>query len=127
VEFLFVLLLFAPIVLNAFVWWRLRHAPVGDTSPPWRIRIAHLGLWTNSSAYVIPWAQILYTFILLNSGRPVPADDLIDGRVVVGISVALAALSGMFGAASPKHVRIPLLLSAVSVACLWLSIPMGVL
>jgi hypothetical protein len=127
VEFLFVLLLFAPIVLNAFVWWRLRHAPVSDASPPWRIRIAYLGLWTNSLAYAIPWAQILYSFILLNSGRPVPGDDLIDGRVVIGIAITLAALSGVFGAASPKHVRIQLLLSALSVACLWLSIPMGVL
>jgi hypothetical protein len=118
---------FLPVALNVVVWWRLRHAIVGDTSAPWRRLVAYLGLATNSLAYAIPWGSIIYNYILLNRSRDVNANEFIDGLLVVKVSVALAALSLVLGALGPKHVQAQLILSALIVGCFWFSIPIGVL
>ena len=66
-------------------------------------------------------------YVLLHRGRTASADAMINGPLVVEVSVALAVLSLIFGAVVLKYVRVQLMISAVTVGCFWLSIPMGVL
>ena len=124
---LFILAVFLPIALNVDVWRRLRRGALGDTSAPWRKSIGYVGLATKSLAFVIPWGGFVYMYILLHRGRTVSADAMINGPLVVEVSVALAVLSLVFGAVAPKYVRVQLTISAVTVGCFWLSILMGVL
>jgi hypothetical protein len=123
---LVVLAVLSPIILNVYVWRRLRHG-AGETAAPWRRSIAYFGLATNFLAYAIPWTGFIYMYLLLHQRRVVSADEMIDGRVVVEISVGLAALSLVLGVLGPKSVRVQLVISAVIVGAFWLSIPMGVL
>ena len=122
---LFILAVFLPIALNVDVWRRLRRGPLGDTSAPWRKSIGYVGLATNSLAFAIPWGGFIYQYILFRRGRAVSADVMINGPLVVEVSVALAVLSLIFGAVAPKDVRVQLMISAVTVGYFWLSIPMG--
>ena len=124
---LFILVVLLPIALNVDVWRRLRRGALGDTSAPWRRSIGYVGLATNSLAFAIPWGGFIYMYILLHRGRTVSADAMINGPLVVEVSVALAVLSLIFGAVGPKYVRVQLMISAVIVGCFWLSVPMGVL
>jgi hypothetical protein len=99
---LFILAVILPIVLNVDVWRRLRRGPLGDTSTPWRKSIGYAGLATNSLAFAIPWGGFIYMYILLHRGRTVSADAMINGPLVVEVSVALAVLSLLFGAVAPN-------------------------
>ena len=98
---LVVLAVLSPIILNVYVWRRLRHG-AGETAAPWRRSIAYFGLATNFLAYAIPWAGFIYMYLLLHQRRVVSADEMIDGRVVVEISVGLAALSLVLGVLGPN-------------------------
>ena len=126
-ELFFVIVVFLPVALEIVVWLRLRDKTVGDISTPWRKQIAYVGLATNCLAFAMPWGLFLYNYILLNRGRPVSGDEMIDVSLVAKGSLALAALSLALGILGPKHVRILLILSALSVGCFWLLIPVGIL
>jgi hypothetical protein len=128
VQLLLLLLdVFLPIALNVYVWRRLRRMAVGDTTAPWRKSVAYVALATSSLAYAIPWAGFIYMYLLLHRGRAVSADEMINGQVVVEVSIALAALSLVLSPFGPKYVRVQLMISAVTVGLFWLSIPLGVL
>ncbi|HUK30869.1 MAG TPA: hypothetical protein VLV89_07135 [Candidatus Acidoferrum sp.] len=116
-----------PPILDVVVWWRLRHLFEGALSLNWRRQVAYFGLVANFLAYAIPWVTLIYNYILSNRGRPVGAEEFIDGLAATKFSLALAALSLVLGVMAPKQVRVQLILSAVCVAIFLVSIPMGVL
>ena len=125
--FFFLLAVISPVALNVVVWRRLTHTAVGDTSAPWQRLVAYFGLGTNFLAYLIPWGVFTYSYFLLNSGRPVSSDEMIDGALFVNAAVALAALSLVLGALGPKHIRNQQMFSALIVGFFWMSIPRGIL
>jgi hypothetical protein len=116
----------APVLL-VVSWRTLRRHNREDIPPGWRVRIAFVGLASGLLAYLIPWTVIAYHYILLNSGRPVSGNELIDGVLALKVSLCLAALSFILGAFGPKSSRVCLMLSAICIGFLWLSIPIGIL
>lgn len=116
-----------PLGLNSAALWRLLRPAKPCAIAPWRRLFAYLALAANFLAYVIPWAGFVYMYILLKPGRPVYASEMINGMLVLNVSICIAALSFVLGALSFGRVRILLMLSAVCIAYFWLSIPRGIL
>lgn len=117
----------SPIVLNIWAWKRLRHPPVPDIGSSWRRRAAYLGLASNFFAYALPLLALIRNFTLMNSGRPVSANELVDWPLVRNIMTASVVLSLVLAVLTPKYVRIQLFLSPLIPFLFWVSIPVGIL
>jgi hypothetical protein len=119
-----------PIILNVAAWWRFRHPAQDDRSADWRRLAGGLALVANSLAIAVIWGQFIYSYFLLNyvgRHRPVAADEMIDGTLVLTTSFVLAAFSMVAGAMAPRGVRFPLLLCGLIVACAMMVIPVAIL
>jgi hypothetical protein len=101
----------SPIVLNLWAWMRLRRPPVPEIGPPWQRRVAYLSFTINFFAYVLPLAALIRNSGLLDSGRALQADELVDWRLLQDVLIASVALSVGLAALGPKYVRIQLILS----------------
>lgn len=127
-DFLFLIFL-ALLIVAPFLQvkaWRLLRRHNGEKAPVSSERqVGLVGLGCAVLGYLLPWAVFAYHFILLHSGRPVRGEELVDGRAVVTISMALAALSLVLGAFGPKGSRGSIMVSALSIG-FWLFIPSGV-
>ena len=117
----------SPIVLNVWAWKRLRRPPAPDIGSPWQRRAAYLVLASNFFAYALPLLALIRNFTLMNSSRPVSADELVDWPLVRNIMTALVALSLALAALAPKYVRIQLFLSPLIPFLFWISVPIGIL
>jgi len=130
-DVLFVIVfVFLPIVLNVAGWWHFRHPAPKESSAGWRRLAAGFGLLANSLAIAVVWGAFLYSYLLLNyvgRHRLVAADEMIDGRLVLTASLALAAFSMVAGAMAPRGVRLPLLLCGLIVGSAALIIPLAIL
>jgi len=116
-----------PIALCLWAWIRLRRPPVADIGAPWRRRVAYLALAGNFFAYALPWVALVRNFTLLNSGRTVYAEQLVDGRHMLNIMAAVVAISLVLAAMAPKYVRVPLIISLVLPFFFWMVLPVGIL
>jgi hypothetical protein len=115
----------SPIVLNVWAWMRLRRPPVPEIGAPWQRRVAYLSLAINFFAYVLPLAVLVRNSSLLDSGRPVQAGELFDGRLMQDILMVFVAVSIVLAAIGPKYVRIQLILSPLLPFFFWMSLPAG--
>lgn len=117
----------SPIVLNVSAWKRLRRPPVPDTGSLWQRRTAYFCLASNFFAYALPLLTLIRSFTLMNSGRPVSAQELVDWPLVRTIMTASVVLSLVLAVLTPKYVRIQLFLSPLIPFLFWISLPVGIL
>jgi hypothetical protein len=116
----------SPIALNVWAWQRLRQPPVPDSAKPWSRRVAYIGLASNFCGYALPLVAFIRNFTLLNSGRPVFAEQLVDGELILKVVAALFVLSLALGAIAPKYVRFQLMVSPLLPLLFLISLPVGV-
>jgi hypothetical protein len=117
----------SPIVLNVWAWKRLRRPLVPDIGSPWQRRAAYFGLASNFFAYALPLLALIRNFTLMNSGRLVGAQELVDWPLVRNIMTASVVLSLVVAVLAPKYVRIQLFLSPLIPFLFWISLPVGIL
>ena len=116
----------SPIALNVWAWQRLRRPPVPDSAKPWSRRAACIGLVSNFCGYMLPSAAFIRNFTLMNSGRPVYAEQFVDWELILKVVAALFVLSLALGATAPKYVRFQLMASPLLPFLFWISLPVGV-
>lgn len=116
-----------PVLLNIWAWRLLRRWAVHDIDKPWKRRVAYLALASNCCVYALPWVAFIRNFILINSGHPVNADELIDGELIVKVVGALCVLSISLGAIGPKYVRFQLMFSPIIPFIFLIALPVGIL
>ena len=117
----------SPIVLNVRAWKRLRRPPALEIGSSWQRRAAYLCLASNFFAYALPLLALIRNFILMNSGRPVSAEELVDWSPVRNVMTASVVLSLVLAALTPKYVRTQLFLSPLIPFLFWISLPVGIL
>lgn len=117
----------SPIALNVWAWILLRRPPVPDIGAPWRRRVAYLALAGNFFAYALPIAALVRNFTLMSSGRPVNADELVDGRHMQSVMACAVAVSLLLAIMGPKYVRLPLILSPLLPFLFSMALPGGIL
>lgn len=117
----------SPVALNVWAWNRLRRPPLTAIGSPWQRRVAYLSLASNFFAYALPLAALIRNLTLLNSGRPVSPDELVDWRLMQNIIAASVVLSLALAAIGPKYVRLQPILSPLLPFFFWISLPVGIL
>ena len=127
-NFLFMIVLFLPVVLNIVGWRRWKSVRKDGSTARWRKMAGLLGLVTGTLALVLAvtafgvFAFTLVRFVRTVDHLPLSWLNAIDFGLVARVwcSLSVAALFG--GIVAPARIRLVVALSGLTIACMIVSV-----